>query len=79
MVNRDDITIGDPDPHFDTRRDGIYNDNTGVKIGMIMNEQPGGKLDSNPFHLSLKRDPRMKRFSEVMRKNTKHVEEDDPR
>lgn len=74
MPDRNDVTVGDADSHFDTRRDGVYQDSIGVRIGMIMNEQPGGRLDSNPFHLSLKRDPGMKRFSEVMRKNTHHSE-----
>lgn len=68
------VDIGDPDPHFDGRREGPITDpDGGPTMGIKSDIDSEHPLAKNPYHLSKTKDKEMERLNEVI--GGKKVEE----
>ncbi len=49
--------VGDPSPHFDGEREGVYADNEGKEVGISMDGDPKKEVNQNPMAAANKADP----------------------
>ncbi|MRG87290.1 hypothetical protein [Salinibacillus xinjiangensis] len=67
MQDRDRRTdIGDPSPHLDGEREGVYAAPEGVQAGVSMDGDPKKEVNQNPEDAVVKKDPEMLKLNKIM-------------
>jgi hypothetical protein len=61
-----DPNSGEPSPHLDGEREGVYNDPIGSEVGVSMDGDPKKEVNQNPVDATMKADPEMLKLNKLI-------------